>query len=42
MSRKRMAVFSAVAVMAFAAAPALAMTVGGELFAARRRAARPK
>lgn len=34
MSRMRMAVLAAVAVMAFAAAPALAMTVGGEVFGA--------
>jgi len=34
MSRMRMAVLAAMAVMAFAAAPALAMTVGGEVFGA--------
>ncbi|HET9326601.1 MAG TPA: outer membrane beta-barrel protein [Candidatus Eisenbacteria bacterium] len=32
MSRTRMAVLAAVAVMAFAAAPAMAMTIGGEVF----------
>jgi len=32
MSRTRMAVLAAVAVMAFAAAPSMAMTIGGEVF----------